>query len=167
MPDTDTRYEEAPDNSEFDSLIGIIGDGVVGAAGGLVGTAMATVGLFIADSLGFFEMESLAKLTEMVGLGQFVPSLLFGYVLFLLGGMVPWPLLFAALKEYLPGRRDAVKGAWFGGAVWTGFVLAFYSGQTGIALAGYVLFTLAAHVSYGIGLGLVFNYFMTRPDSIV
>lgn len=167
MPDTSGRYDEAPDNSEFDSLIGIVGDGIVGAAGGLVGTAMATVGLLIADSLGFFEMEALAKLTEMVGLTGYVPPILFGYLLFALGGMVPWPLLFASLKEYLPGRIDPIKGAWFGGAVWTGFVLAFYSGQTGLVLAGYVFFTLAAHVSYGIGLGLVFNYLATRPDSIV
>lgn len=167
MVDTDTRYEDAPDNSEFDSLVGIIGDGVVGAAGGLVGTALATVVLLIADSLGAFDMGSLAKLTEMVGLSEYVPALLFGYVLFILGGMVPWPLLFASLKEYLPGDRDAVKGAWFGGAIWTGFVLAFYTGETGLLLAGYVVLTLLAHVAYGVGLGLVFNYFMTRPDSIV
>lgn len=167
MPDATARYEEAPDNSEFDSIIGIVGDGVVGAAGGLVGTAMATVGLLIADSLGFFEMEALAKLTEMVGLTGYVPDLLFAYVLFALGGMIPWPLLFASLKEYLPGRHDSIKGAWFGGAIWTGFVLAFYSGEMGLALVGYITFTLAAHVSYGIGLGLVFNYLATRPDSIV
>lgn len=167
MVDTDTRYDEAPDNSEFDNLIGIIGDGIVGAAGGLVGTALATVVLLIADSVGAFDMESLAKLTEMVGLTPYVPELLFGYVLFILGGMVPWPLLFAALKEYLPGDRDAVKGAWFGAAIWSGFVLAFYTGEGGLLLVGYVVLTLLAHVAYGVGLGLVFNYFMTRPDSIV
>lgn len=167
MPDTSARYEEAPDNSEFDNLIGIVGDGVVGAAGGLVGTALATVVLFIADSVGAFEMEALAGLTEMVGLTEYVPAVLFGYGLFVLGGMFPWPLLFASLKEYLPGGSDPLKGAWFGGAIWTGFVLAFYSGQTGLMLAGYVVLTLAAHVAYGVGLGLVFNYLATRPDSIV
>ena len=167
MADANSRYEEAPDNSEFDSLVGIIGDGVVGAAGGLVGTALATVILFIADSFGAFQMTSLAGLTEMVGLSQYVPSVLFGFALFLLGGMIPWPLLFASLKEYLPGRSDPVKGAWFGGAIWTGFVLAFYSGQSGILLVGYVVLTLLAHVAYGVGLGLVFNYLATRPDSIV
>ena len=167
MPERSTRYEGAPDNSEFDSLIGIIGDGVVGAAGGLVGTALATVVLFIADSVGAFDMERLAALTEMVGLTEYVPAVLFGYVLFVLGGTFPWPLLYASLKEYLPGGSDPAKGAWFGGAIWTGFVLAFYSGEAGLMLVGYVVLTLLAHVVYGIGLGLVFNYLATRPDSIV
>jgi len=152
---------------EFDSLAGIIADGVVGAAGGLVGTAMSTVVLLIAQSLGAFSMADFAILTELVGLTGYVPEVLFGYVMFLGGGMFPWPLLFASLKEYLPGESDPVSGAFFGGAMWTGFVLAFYTGQSGLALALYAVLTLIAHVVYGIGLGAVFNYFSTRPDSIV
>jgi len=167
MTDTTARYDEAPDNSEFDSLVGVIGDGVVGAAGGIVGTALATVVLLVAESFGVFDRAGFAALTEMVGVTPYVPEVLFGYVLFLIGGMIPWPLLFASLKEYLPGGSDPIKGAWFGGAIWTGFVLAFYTGQGGILLVGYVVLTLLAHVAYGLGLGLVFNYFVTRPDSIV
>lgn len=155
------------DGEEFDTLIGIVGDGVVGAAGGLAGTAALTVGLLIAESFGAFSRDSFALLTEMVGLEEYVPPILFGYLLFLAGGMIPWPLLFASLKEYLPGRSDPVKGAFFGAAIWTGFVLAFYTGQTGTALALYVVLTFMAHVFYGLSLGAVFNYFMTRPDSIV
>lgn len=155
------------DDEEFDTLIGIIGDGIVGAVGGLAGTASLTVGLVIAESLGAFDRESFALLTRMVGLDGLVPEILFGYLLLLAGGMVPWPLLFASLKEYLPGEADPVKGAFFGAAIWTGFVGAFYTGQSGLMFVLYVVLTFLAHVFYGLSLGAVFNYFMTRPDSIV
>ncbi|MFC7027364.1 DUF6789 family protein [Halomicroarcula sp. GCM10025324] len=156
-----------PDENEFDSLVGIIGDGLVGAAGGLVGTAMMSVVFLVAESVGAFDRSAFAILTELVGLDGLVPEVLFGYLIFLGGGMLPWPLLFASLKAYLPGRSDPVSGAFFGAAMWTGFVLAFYTGQSGLSLVLYALLTLVAHVVYGIGLGVVFNYFMTRPDSIV
>ncbi|PSP94999.1 hypothetical protein BRC91_03055 [Halobacteriales archaeon QS_4_62_28] len=166
--DDPTNVEDlTTDNEEFDSLMGIVGDGIVGAAGGLVGTAMMTVVLLIAESLGFFEREAFALLTELVGIEELVPPILVGYIIFLGGGMFPWPLLFASLKAYLPGQRDPVSGAFFGFAIWTGFVLGFYTGQSGLALAGYAALTLVAHVVYGVGLGLVFEYFSTRPDSIV
>ncbi|MBX0295415.1 DUF6789 family protein [Haloarcula nitratireducens] len=159
--------ESVADSEEFDSLRGILADGVVGAAGGLVGTAMMTVVFLIAQSLGAFDLSDFAILTELVGLSGVVPEVLFGFFIFLGGGMFPWPLLFAALKEYLPGRTDPVSGAFFGAAMWTGFVLAFYTGQTGLSLVLYAVLTLVAHVVYGMGLGAVFNYFATRPDSIV
>ena len=156
-----------PEDNEFDSLAGIIGDGIVGAAGGLVGTAMMTVVFLVAESFGVFDRAAFAVLTELVGLTGFVPEVLFGYFIFLGGGMFPWPLLYASLKAYLPGRSDPISGAFFGAAMWTGFVLAFYTGQSGLDLVLYAVFTLIAHVVYGIGLGTVFNYFATRPDSIV
>lgn len=155
------------DEREFDRLAGILADGVVGAAGGLVGTAMLTVVLAIAESLGAFDRAAFGGLTRLVGLDPFVPAVPVGYLLFVAGGMVPWPLLFASLKEYLPGRTDPVKGVFFGGAVWTGFVLAFYTGQSGLVLALYVVLTFLAHVAYGVGLGLVFRYLTTRPSSLV
>ncbi|WP_245545318.1 DUF6789 family protein [Halomicrobium katesii] len=104
----DDPVDELSETEEFDSLIGIVGDGVVGAAGGLVGTALSTVVLLIAESLGVFERSAFALLTELVGIEELVPSILAGYLIFLAGGMVPWPLLYVSLKEYLPGRRDPV-----------------------------------------------------------
>ncbi|ACV46713.1 MULTISPECIES: DUF6789 family protein [Halomicrobium] len=163
----DDPVDELSETEEFDSLIGIVGDGVVGAAGGLVGTALSTVVLLIAESLGVFERSAFALLTELVGIEELVPPILAGYLIFLAGGMVPWPLLYVSLKEYLPGRRDPVSGAFFGFAIWTGFALGFYTGQSGLALVGYAVLTLLAHVVYGVGLGLVFEYFQSRPSSIV
>jgi len=168
MADVPPGVEDATaEDQDFDRLIGIVGDGVVGAAGGLVGTALLTVVLLVGQSVGVFSVDSFALLTEMVGLTEYVPPVLFGYLLFLIGGMVPWPLLFASLKAYLPGKSDPVHGAYFGAAIWTGFVLAFHSGEAGLALVGYAVVTLLAHVAYGVGLGLVFDYLASRPDSIV
>lgn len=183
MPNRPTRDEDpsrvdlngfSPDDTEmlteieeFDSVVGIVADGVVGAAGGLVGTALMTVVLLVAESVGVFSRESFAQLAGMVGLGELLPPVAIGYLVFLVGGMVPWPLLFASLKEYLPGSRDPIKGVFFATIIWTGFVLAFYTGFTGLALVGYVLFTLVAHWVYGFGLGAVFEYLSTRPDTLV
>ncbi len=166
MVGSSTRLGEAEDE-EFDSVLGIVGDGIVGAAGGLVGTALMTVVLLIAESLGAFDREAFALLTRLVGLEEVVPPVLFGYVIFLGGGMFPWPLLFASLEQYLPGEWEPVRGAFFGAAIWTGFVLAFHTEQTGVSLVLYVVLTLLAHLVYGAGLGLVFDYFSSRPDSIV
>ncbi|WP_123536261.1 DUF6789 family protein [Halosimplex salinum] len=171
LDDRTVEDEEFDDPSvvddEFDRLFGIFADGVVGAAGGLVGTALMTVVLLIGESFGVFSRSSFATVTSMVGLDGVLPEVTAGYVLFVLAGMFPWPLLFASLKDYLPGARDPVHGIYFGTALWTGFVFAFYDGFTGLALVGYLAVTLVAHWVYGIGLGAVFEYLATRPDTLV
>lgn len=153
--------------SEWDRLFGIVADGVIGAAGGLVGVAMMTVVLVVAEQFGAFSRESFGELARLVGLGGFVPELTVGFLLFLAGGMVPWPLLFASLKAYLPGDSWPLAGIFFGTALWTGFVGAFYPGVAGLALVGYLAFTLVAHWVYGISLGLVFSYLSERPETLV
>lgn len=155
------------EDDEFDQLFGIVADGVVGAAGGLVGTAMLTGVLLVAESVGVFSRESFASLATLVGLEAFGPAVVIGYLVFLANGMVPFPLLFASVMEYLPGERPPVSGMVFGAILWTGFALAFYEGFSGLALVGYVVLTLVGHLAYGFGLGLVFEYLSSRPDSLV
>jgi hypothetical protein len=172
MVKLDTDVEEQPLSEEstetdFDRLLGIVADGVVGAAGGLVGTAMMTVVLLVAEQFGAFSRESFAALTRLIGLGGYVPEVTFGYLLFLAGGMVPWPLLFASLTAYLPGETRAVSGLFFGTALWTGFAMAFWSGFTGVTLVVYLVLTLVAHWVYGACLGFVFDYLSERPDTLV
>ncbi|EJN58783.1 DUF6789 family protein [Halogranum rubrum] len=172
MADSPTEYDETFDemeieDDEFDRLLGIVGDGVVGAAGGLVGTAMMTGVLLVAESVGVFSRESFAALGGLAGLEALGPTLVVGYLVFLFNGMVPFPLLFASVMEYLPGERPPVSGMVFGAILWTGFVLVFYEGFSGLGLALYVVLTLLAHLAYGLGLGLVFEYLSTRPDSLV
>ena len=165
-PGDDEFADEIPDN-EFDGLFGIVADGVVGAAGGMVGTAMMTVVLLFAESLGAFNRASFAQVTELIGLEAYVPSVTFGFLVFLLGGMIPWPLLFASLLSYLPGERMPVSGIFFGTALWTGFALAFWDGFLGLTLVLYLVLTLLAHWVYGASLGLVFEYLSERPDTLV
>jgi hypothetical protein len=156
---------------DFDHLAGIITDGFIGAVGGLVGTAAMTVGLFIAASLGVFDMTSFAALAGLTGLEALFPtnSLALGYVIFLAGGMLIWPLLFASAGSYLPGEKFATKGLSFGFVLWTGFVLAFVEGVPGStgALALYAVLTLIAHFAYGFSLGAVFDYLSDRPETLV
>jgi hypothetical protein len=152
---------------EYDRMVGIVGDGIIGAAGGFVGTALMTGVLLIAASLGAFGFGSFATLAAPLGLGGTQWSVAIGFLIFLGNGMVPWPLLFASLMEYLPGEKPAVSGMFFAAALWTGFVMGFYNGFAGVTLALYLVFTLAAHLVYGFALGQVFEYLATRPDSLV
>ncbi|WP_137286178.1 DUF6789 family protein [Halorussus salinisoli] len=154
---------------DFDHLWGIVTDGLIGAVGGLVGTGSLTVGLLIAASLGAFDINEFATLAELTGLNVLFernPAAV-GYILFLLTGMVMWPLLFASIGSYLPGDKYAIKGLPFGFVLWTGFAPAFYDGYTGLAMILYLVLTLGAHFSYGFTLGAVFDYLGNRPDTLV
>lgn len=154
---------------DFDNLTGIVVDGLVGAVGGAVGTAALTVGLLVGASIGAFDLDAFATLTDLTGLNFLFPAnpTAVGYVLFLLGGMITWPLLFASIGSYLPGRKFAFKGIPYGVVLWTGFVMAFWTGQTGVMLVLYAVITLLAHVFYGFTLGSVFDYFSNRPKTLV
>ncbi|WP_135829322.1 DUF6789 family protein [Halorussus halobius] len=155
--------------ADFDHLAGIVTDGVVGAVGGLVGTGALTVGLLIARSLGAFELSSFGTLAELTGFNALLPltPTAVGFVLFLLTGMVMWPLLFASIGRYLPGERYAVRGLAFGFVLWTGFAPAFYEGYAGLAMVVYLGLTLGAHFAYGFSLGAVFDYLGDRPETLV
>ncbi|MFD1588030.1 DUF6789 family protein [Halorientalis brevis] len=179
MVDSDKRTEEfgSPEvqgevaQPDFDHLAGIVTDGLIGAVGGLVGTAAMTIGLFVASTLNAFDMQSFAILSELTGLAVIFPgnALAVGYLIFLAGGMITWPLLFAATAEYLPGSKFATKGIPYGFVLWTGFVLAFAGDigtSTGI-LALYAVLTLLSHFAYGFTLGAVFDYLADRPDTLV
>lgn len=152
---------ESPADAAAD-LVGIFKDGVIGAVAGAAGTVMLSAVLFVAANLGTFDSAAFAGLAELVGVGE---SVLVGYVIFFGGGMTTWPLLFVSLQEYLPGPTLALRGVTFATVTWTGFLGAFYTGQSGLALAGYVVFSLVAHWAYGFTLGSVFEYFLERVDT--
>jgi len=166
---TDVDVTEEGAEPDFDHLAGIVTDGLIGAVGGLVGTAALTVGLFVAASVGAFEFDSFTEISEILALELLFPgnAAAFGYVMFLLGGMTVWPLLFAATGGYLPGRKYATKGLSYGAVLWTGFVMAFYTGQAGLLLGLYLVLTFVAHLAYGFTLGAVFDYLGNRPETLV
>jgi hypothetical protein len=155
--------------SAAEDIAAIVRDGLIGAAGGFVGTAMMTVVLLIAQALGAFDFESFAELAALLSLDAVLSpglTVAVGYFIFLGGGMTTWPLLYASVERYLPGSSLPLRGVSFGFVLWTGFVIAFYDGQTGTALYIYIVLTLVAHFVFGFGLGLVFDYFATREDIV-
>jgi hypothetical protein len=159
----------AETKTEFDSLLGIIIDGFVGAVGGLVGTSLLTLVLLSAAQFDAFELASFSILARLTGLTLLFPenTAVVGFVVFVLFGMVPWPLFLASLGWFLPGDRFATRGLPFGFILWTGFAIGFYDGYTGLALAIYLFFTLVGHLAYGFSLGAVFDYLSERPDTLV
>lgn len=151
------------------TLAGMVFDGVVGAAAGLAGTALLTVALVAAASLGGFDFGSFLAIADLVGATAVLGpdrAVAGGYALFLVSGMTVWPLLLASLARYLPGDSFAVKGAVFGMVLWAWFALAFYDGYAGLSLAVYVLATLLGHLGYGFVLGRVFDYLGGRESTL-
>jgi cytochrome c oxidase subunit 1 len=133
----------------------------VGMLGGLVGMVGLLPLLGVGWLLGAIEPEAFASLATIVGLG---PSFLIGGFIFVGGGIVTLPLLFVSLAMFMPGRSVMEKGAIFGGIVWTGFIVAFFTGQTGLTLVVYLVVTLAAHVAYGGLLGAVYGRLAEIPE---
>jgi hypothetical protein len=166
----DTTIANEAAEPEVGVLAGILADGLIGALGGFVGTAIMTVVLLVGAAVGAFEMASFSTTAELIGLDAVLgPDVLLaaGYLIFLGGGMTTWPLLFASLKDYLPGETYAKSGLAYGFVLWTGFVLAFNTGYPGATLALYAAVTLLAHLAYGFGMGSVFDYLGERPETLV
>ena len=169
MAENDTVGMSDIEKRDSNSLAGIVVDGLIGAVGGAVGTGLMTLVFMAASTLGGFDLTSFEVLAEMSGLVALAPEYAnaIGYVIFLLGGMVTWPLLFASLGRYLPGETFAKAGVFYGFILWTGFVLAFYTGYSGIQLPLYVVASFVAHVAYGFGLGSVLDYLGEREQPLV
>jgi cytochrome c oxidase subunit 1 len=126
---------------------------------GLVGMAAMAPLLVAAFLVGVLDPSSFAVLVELFGMdaATFSSALIIGIVLFVLLGstMVPW--LFITLAVFLPGGEIAWRGVVFATIVWSGFIIAFYSGQEGLALVGYLALTLLAHWAYGYATGGVYD----------
>ena len=152
---------ESPSEAENDAAA-VLKGGVIGAIAGGVGLlAMAPI-LLAGVALGVIDSAAFSELAHL-GLGR-TENVLLGYFIFAGGGMTTWPLLFAVLNDYLPGRTMIQSGFVFATITWTGFLVAFYSSQTGLALVLYLLLTLLAHWAYGVLLGLAFGLIARRTD---
>jgi cytochrome c oxidase subunit 1 len=131
------------------------------AVGGLVGTLLMAGGLGTAVLVDVLDPASFGEIAELVGLSASAPL---GALLFLVGGTVTWPLVFLAFSEYLPGRYLFETGLVFATLISTGFAVAFYTGQSGLALVGYLGFVVVAHWAYGLGLTVTFQFLRSRRD---
>jgi cytochrome c oxidase subunit 1 len=133
----------------------IVSDTLYGALGGFVGTAMMSAVLLSGVAIGVIDLAAFGELSELVGLGT---DPLVGFVVFFGGGMTTWAILFRALAEYLPGRLLIVTGLSYAAIISLGFFVAFYTGQSGLELLGYVVFVFVGHMLYGLGLAGVLRY---------
>lgn len=170
MVDTGTLVERVTGESESAALTDVkrvaVG-GVVGAVAGGLGTLADSVVLYLAILFDAFDPAQFGELASLAGIGDpFIGTgnPLVGYLIFVGGGMTTWPFLFAALHQYLPGWRMAVSGVTFAAIGWSGFAIAFYSGETGLSLALFVLLTFLGQCLYGLVVGLVFEYAEPRID---
>jgi cytochrome c oxidase subunit 1 len=127
-------------------------DAITAVAGGAAGLLLMGPVLATAVVVGVLDPSAFGELADLVGLGDHA---VVGAGLFIVGGLLTWPLLFTALFRFLPGSYRFVSGIWFSTITVPGFVIAFYTGQSGLALVGYLGFVLAAHWAYGFGLGFV------------
>jgi hypothetical protein len=156
MADTQGTATDTDDRTDVKSpeelAVTVLVDGVIGAVAGLGGNLVILGTLFVAAQLGGFDLAAFATAAGLLGLGAVLtePQLLVaGLAIFVVGGMTTLPLLLATLGAYLPGRRYAEKGLVFGAVMWTGFVLAYYPGYSGVSLAVYVTASLVGHLGYG------------------
>jgi len=162
----ETRRAYAPELQPMGMLggVGTVAENVYrnasrAAAGGFVGTLLMTGGIGTAIVIGVLDPAAFGEISELVGLPK---DPVIGAVLFLVAGTVQWPLLFLAFQEYLPGRMLFETGLVFATLMATGFSVAFYSDQQGLALVGYLTFVFVAHWTYGLGLSVTFQYLKSR-----
>ncbi|MFC4359388.1 DUF6789 family protein [Halobium salinum] len=137
-----------------------VGRAVIAGFAGLLGMLAMSPVLLLAWALGALEPSAFAGLAQIVGLGSSFPL---GALIFLGGGATTLPLLFVAWALFFPGETLPRRGVVHAVIVWTGFAIAFYSGQTGTALALYLALTFVAHVVYGAVLGYIYGRMATIP----
>lgn len=121
-------------------------------AGGVVGTTVMTGVLLAVNAVYAPEISVFVTLAELAGVGGDVAL---GLGMFVGAGVLAWPLTFATLGVYLPGRTRARQGIVFALVLWTGFVVAFGTRYAGVDLAVFVVTSVATHVAYGYLLGYV------------
>jgi hypothetical protein len=130
----------------------------VGAAvaGGVVGTGVISGILVMLE----VQMRDVLHLFDAVARFVGLPGQTFlGFVIYSLAGAVVWPLIFLALRPYLPrGPDPAAQGAVFATALWVVFAFTGRGDLSGGLLVVYLVFTLLAHWAYGFTMGAVYGY---------
>lgn len=124
-------------------------------AGGVAGTAILSLGLIVTDVETGYQIGIFEAIAEFVGTPQ---RLALGFVLFVLAGVLAWPLVFLVVESALPGDRDpAMAGMALAVLLWAAFVIAGSAGVSGALLIPYLAFTFVAHLAYGYTLGAVYD----------
>jgi hypothetical protein len=96
-------------SEEFDPVVGIVAEEVVGVGSGPVGTVSTTVVSIVAESVGVSLREPLARLAKTVGVGAVLLAVAARCLVFPVGGRGPWPLPGTSPNVYLPSSHDPSK----------------------------------------------------------
>lgn len=127
--------------------------------GGAVGTVVMTV------FLGFIAVETRSQLGFFDAISRFsgVPAQpVFGFGLFVLAGIVVWPLLFVAIESYLPGSNPHANGLIVAAILWIAFVNTGTQLSEPTALILYGGLTLLAFLIYGLTFGEIYSQLLRR-----
>ncbi|WP_254542909.1 DUF6789 family protein [Halomarina pelagica] len=126
-------------------------------AGGIAGTAVLTLLLILLEVQTREQIRAFDVIARFVGTpGQTAV----GFVLFVLAGVFAWPLLFVALRDYIPrGPDPAAQGTIFAVVLWIAFAIAGRGDLSGAILILYTAYTFFAHLAYGFTLGVVYGHF--------
>lgn len=131
---------------------------VTGAiAGGVAGTAVLTLLLILLEVQTREQIQAFDVIARFVGTpGQTTV----GFALFVVAGVVAWPLVFVAVRDYIPrGPDPAAQGAIFAIVLWVAFAVAGRGDLSGPILILYAAYTFFAHLAYGFTMGIVYGHF--------
>lgn len=125
-------------------------------AGGISATAVLTLSLLLLEVQTREQIRMFDVIARFVGLPN---QTTVGFVLFIVAGVLAWPLLFVAIEEYLPfGPDPAGRGVAMAVALWVAFAYTGRGTMTGPLLIIYVGYTFLSHVAYGFVLGAVYAH---------
>jgi hypothetical protein len=138
---------------------------VTALAGGVASTVlMLPVLVGLPALLGLFRTE---PVTEFAGFAAFVgiePTLGIGLMLFAAGGIIVIPLVFLVVGAFLPPKEpEYLRGVTIAMFFWTGF-LSFWPNSDLFTVASFLVFSILAHVVYGLTLGLVLDRTIGIPE---
>ena len=125
-------------------------------AGGIAGTTILSLLLLLLEVQTREQILMFEVIARFVGVpGQYVV----GFALFVIAGVVAWPLIFIGLEGYLPlGPDPAARAVGMAIALWVAFLIAGRGDIEGALFIIFAGYTLVAHVVYGFVLGAVYAH---------
>ena len=130
---------------------------------GVIATTVMIFALLIID------VETRSKLSLFEALARFFGvsgHVGLGVILFLVFGILVWPVVFVYVNGYLPPENDpAVKGMLFATVLWIAFILIGSAQMDVILVLFYLVVTLLAHLAYGFTLGLLYGWTEPTPTA--
>lgn len=127
---------------------------VSAVGGGVAGTAVLSLLLLLLE----VETRSVLEIFHAIARFAGVPGQLsVGFVVFVLAGVLAWPLVFLGIEHYIPLSDTAERGMAFAAVLWVAFVVVGRGTLTGTHLLVFAGGSLLAHLTYGFTLGVVYD----------